>query len=85
VTLGLLTLLLGGGYAVVVLGGSARSWARAPASRSPPPPWRSPRCSSRQVDLDTLTGELLAVVEETMQPTRASLWLRAHHSPEGPG
>ena len=29
-----------------------------------------------QVDLDTLTGELLAVVEETMQPTRASLWLR---------
>ena len=30
----------------------------------------------QQVDLDTLTGELLAVVEETMQPTRASLWLR---------
>jgi hypothetical protein len=29
-----------------------------------------------QVDLDTLTGELLAVVEQTMQPTRASLWLR---------
>ena len=29
-----------------------------------------------EVDLDTLTGELLAVVEETMQPTRASLWLR---------
>jgi hypothetical protein len=30
-----------------------------------------------QVDLDTLTTELLAVVEETMQPTQASLWLRA--------
>jgi hypothetical protein len=30
----------------------------------------------QQVDLDTLTGELLAVVEQTMQPTRASLWLR---------
>jgi hypothetical protein len=29
-----------------------------------------------EVDLDTLTGELLAVVEQTMQPTRASLWLR---------
>jgi hypothetical protein len=31
-----------------------------------------------EVDLDTLTGELLAVVEETMQPTQASLWLRPH-------
>ena len=29
-----------------------------------------------QVDLDTLTGELLAVVDQTMQPTQASLWLR---------
>jgi hypothetical protein len=29
-----------------------------------------------QVDLDTLTGELLAVVDQTMAPTRASLWLR---------
>jgi hypothetical protein len=28
-----------------------------------------------QVDMDTLTAELLAVVEETVQPTRASLWL----------
>ena len=34
-----------------------------------------------QVDLDTLTGELLAVAEQTMQPTRASLWLRP---PPGP-
>jgi hypothetical protein len=29
-----------------------------------------------QVDLDDLRGELLAVVDQTMQPTRASLWLR---------
>ena len=29
-----------------------------------------------QVDLDALHGELLAVVDQTMQPTRASLWLR---------
>jgi hypothetical protein len=34
-----------------------------------------------EIDLDTLTGELLAVVEETMQPTQASLWLR----PQPPG
>ena len=32
-----------------------------------------------QVDLDALHGELLAVVDQTMQPTRASLWLR--HAP----
>jgi hypothetical protein len=30
----------------------------------------------QQVDLDTLTAELLAVIEQTMQPSRASLWLR---------
>ena len=30
----------------------------------------------QQIDLDTLTAELLEVVEQTMQPTRASLWLR---------
>jgi hypothetical protein len=29
-----------------------------------------------QVDLDTLTAELLAVIDQTMQPTQASLWLR---------
>jgi hypothetical protein len=31
----------------------------------------------RQVDLDALTAELLAVADQTMQPTRASLWLRS--------
>jgi hypothetical protein len=29
-----------------------------------------------QVDLDALSTELLAVVDQTMEPTRASLWLR---------
>jgi hypothetical protein len=32
-----------------------------------------------QVDLNALEGELLGVVDQTMQPTRASLWLR--HAP----
>jgi hypothetical protein len=29
-----------------------------------------------EVDLDTLSAEVLAVVDQTMQPTRVSLWLR---------
>ncbi len=29
-----------------------------------------------EVDLDTLSAELLAVVDQTMQPTQSSLWLR---------
>src|SRR6266496_2622148 len=49
---GLLTVLLGGGYAGVVLG------------------------LGQQVDLNTLTAELLAVLDQTMQPTNVSLWLR---------
>jgi hypothetical protein len=40
---GLLTVLLGGGYAVVVLG----PWASTPAWSWPPPPWPWPRPSSR--------------------------------------
>jgi hypothetical protein len=35
-----------------------------------------------QVDLDALQGELLAVVDQTMQPAKASLWLR---QPAGSG
>jgi hypothetical protein len=35
------------------------------------------------VDLDTLSGELLGVVDQTMQPTQLSLWLRAHDSSDG--
>jgi hypothetical protein len=37
-----------------------------------------------QIDLDTLTSELLAVVDQTMEPTRVSVWLRASsHGPLG--
>jgi hypothetical protein len=34
-----------------------------------------------QVDLDALAAQLLAVVDQTMQPTRASLWLRPPAAP----
>ncbi len=36
-----------------------------------------------EVDVDTLSAELLAVVEQTVQPTQARLWLRqpARHTP----
>jgi hypothetical protein len=35
-----------------------------------------------QIDLDTLSAELLAVVDQTMEPTRVSLWLRpSAHGP----
>jgi hypothetical protein len=37
-----------------------------------------------EVDLDTLSAELLAVVDQTMQPTTASLWLRPTRSSPGP-
>jgi MFS family permease len=36
-----------------------------------------------QVDLDTLSAELLAIVDQTMEPTRVSLWLRP--PPGSPG
>jgi hypothetical protein len=31
------------------------------------------------VDLDDLSRQLIAVVQETMQPEHVSLWLRPHH------
>jgi hypothetical protein len=34
----------------------------------------------QHVDFDSLTAELLAVVEDTMQPTQSSLWLRPSDS-----
>jgi hypothetical protein len=34
-----------------------------------------------EVDLDTLSAELLGVVDQTVQPTTASLWLRPSAEP----
>jgi hypothetical protein len=107
-TYGLLTVLLGLGYAVVVLGlgrllpeGSSLAVAAATlAAVAAFSPLRrrvqaavDRRFNRRrydaagtveafaarlrdQVDLDVLHTELLAVVDQTVQPTRASLWLR---------
>jgi hypothetical protein len=105
---GLLTLLLGGGYAVVVLGLGQLLGRESPlvvaaatlavAAVFQPARRRIQAAVDRrfnrrrhntaeriaafgdrlhqQVDLDTLTVELLAVVDQTMQPTQVSLWLR---------
>jgi hypothetical protein len=105
---GLLTLLLGGGYAAVVLGlgqllGRDSSLVVAGATLAvaavfQPARRRIQQAVDRrfnrrrhdaaetiqafsdhlreQVDLDALTAELLAVVDQTMQPTGVSLWLR---------
>jgi hypothetical protein len=114
---GLLTVLLGGGYAGVVLGlgqllGRDSSLVVAMATLAVAAVFQPARrgvqaavdrrfnrrrydtaqtiaaFSTRlrqEVDLDTLTGELLAVVEQTMQPTQASLWLRPQTSPNTAG
>jgi hypothetical protein len=108
VTYGLLTVLLGLGYAAVVLGlgrllpqGSSLAVAAATlavAAAFSPLRRRVQGLVDRrfnrrrydaagtveafaarlrdQVDLDVLHTELLAVVDQTVQPTRASLWLR---------
>jgi peptidoglycan/LPS O-acetylase OafA/YrhL len=105
---GLLTLLLAGGYAALVLGlgqllGQDSSLVVAAATLAVAAVFQPARrriqqgvdrrfnrrrhdaaqtiatFSTRlrdQVDLTTLTSELLTVVDQTMQPTRASLWLR---------
>jgi hypothetical protein len=107
-TYGLLTVLLGGGYAGIVLGlgqflGRASSLVVAGATLAVAAAFRPARrrvqqvvdrrfnrrrydvaktieaFSTRlrdQVDLDTLSAEVLAVVDQTMEPTRVSLWLR---------
>jgi len=109
---GLLTVLLGGGYAGVVLGlgqllGRSSSLAVAVATLAvaaafQPARRRVQRVVDRrfdrrrydatgtiqrfsarlrqQLDLDTLTAELLGVVEQTMQPTSVSLWLGPSNS-----
>jgi hypothetical protein len=108
VAYGLLTVLLGGGYAVVVLGlgellGQESSLVVAGATLAvaavfQPLRGRVQRLVDRrfnrrrydaartitafsarlrdEIDLDALSAEVLAVVEQTMQPTAASLWLR---------
>jgi hypothetical protein len=105
---GLLTLLLGGGYALVVLGlgqllGRGNSLVVAAATLAVAAAFRPARRRvqglvdrrfnrrrhdaartvqafavrlRQQVDLDALTGELLAMVDQTIQPTQVSLWLR---------
>jgi hypothetical protein len=105
---GLLTVLLGGGYAGVVLGLGQVLGQDSPlvvatatlavAAMFQPARRHIQRAVDRrfnrrrydaaqtiaafaarlrqQVDLDTLTVELLGVVDQTMQPTRVSLWLR---------
>jgi len=110
---GLLTLLLGGGYALVVLGlgqllGRDSSLVVAAATLAVAALFQPARrrvqqavdrrfnrrrhntaeriaaFSTRlrdQVDLDTLTTDLLAVVDQTIQPTQASLWLRTPPEP----
>jgi hypothetical protein len=38
-----------------------------------------------EVDLDTLSAELLSVVDQAIQPTTASLWLQPSAPPLGSG
>ena len=84
---GLLTVLLGLGYAGIVLGlgrllpqGSSLVVAAATLSVAA---MFQPARRRDQVDLDTLTAGLVSVADQTMQPTRASLWLRPTQARSG--
>jgi hypothetical protein len=82
---GLLSVLLGLGYATVVLGLGRLLPQRSSLAVAAATLAAAAAFGHRlrdQVDLDTLTGELLAVVHQTMQPTQASLWLRPQGPPE---
>jgi hypothetical protein len=115
---GLLTALLGGVYAGVVLilgqlfggiGDSPPSWVIASATLAAAALFQPARhriqvavdrrfnrrryntattiqaFSTRlrdQIELDTLTAELLAVVDQTVEPTQVSLWLRPTPKPQ---
>jgi hypothetical protein len=112
-TYGLLTVLLGGGYAGLVLGlglllpndsslvvagatlavagifqPARRRVQQAVERRFDRRRYDAARTiavfSARlreELDLDTLSAELLLVVDQTIQPTTASLWLRPPHQP----
>jgi hypothetical protein len=73
VAYGLLTVLLAGGYAAVVLG-SASSWAATPAWSSPPPPWPWPPPSSRPAAASSrgLTGASTGIATTRPRPSRPS-------------
>jgi hypothetical protein len=83
---GLLTAVLGLCYAagslvsilVVGVGSGPPSWLVAAATLAAAAVFRPAR---RRIQLDTLSSEVLAVVDQTMEPTRVSLWLR----PSPPG
>jgi hypothetical protein len=45
------------------------------------PPARSSTRLREQIDLDALAAKLLAVVEQSVQPVRLSLWLRPPRQP----
>jgi hypothetical protein len=52
------------------------------AATTPPHDRRVHHRLQDQIDLDTLTSELLTVVDQTMQPSQASLWLRPQARPQ---
>ena len=58
--------------------GSRPSWTGASTAHATTPrrPSRLLRAAADEVDLEILQGGLLTIVEATLEPTTASLWLR---------